>query len=73
MPYKLEEDEGQDECEQEDYHGAYELDSKESALSCCEQALLLVHKTEGNHTPQAAEQVRLGCLQWVVKLVSIQE
>ena len=40
---QLEKDEGQDEGEEEDYYGADELDTEESALSRSQQALFLMH------------------------------
>jgi len=60
--HQLEEDEGQDESEQEDYYAANQLDAHETEITRRQQPLLIVHKAKCYDAPETAKQVRLGRL-----------
>ena len=71
--HETEEGVGEEQGEEPDDARADQLDGEEAPLASCEQALLLVHETESDHTPEPAEQVGLGSLEWVVELVSVEK
>ena len=57
----------------ENDEGSEELDAEEAWLACREEALFLVEEAEGDHTPQATEQMGLRRLQRVIKLESVEQ
>lgn len=70
--YQPEEDVGEDTGEDPDNRSSDELDSKEGTITGGEETSLLVHQAKGNDSPEAAEEMRLGRLQGVVKLIPVE-
>jgi len=60
--HQLEEDEGQDESEQEDYYATNQLDTHETKITRRQQPLLIMGQSERDYSPETAKQVRLGRL-----------